>query len=115
MLTIIQRNAQGCSKCPRFLLNGDTRRGALISRVVMIKFYLGALAFAAVYEGASVPSTPAIPDNLVGHYVIRTSNIVMTMRITYNETHFALRTGISWGLWRKHIRKAGSYVSPEDA
>lgn len=61
----------------------------------MIKFYLGALAFAAAYEGASVPGTPAIPDNLVGHYVIRTSNIVMTTRITYNETHFVLRTGIS--------------------
>lgn len=58
----------------------------------MIKFYLGALAFAAAYQGASVPGTPAIPaNNLVGHYVIRTSNIVMTTRITYNETHFALR------------------------
>lgn len=58
----------------------------------MIKFYLGALAFAVAYQGASVPGTPAIhANNLVGHYVIRTSNIVMTTRITYNETHFVLR------------------------
>lgn len=95
MLTKIQRNAQGCSKCPQFLLNDDTRRGALIPRVVMIKFYLGALAFAGAYEGASVSGTPAIPDNLVGHYVIRTSNIVMTTHIPYNETHFMSSTGIS--------------------
>lgn len=63
--------------------------------MVMIKFYLAALAFAATYEGASIPGTPAIPDHLVGHYVIRTFNIVTTTRITYNETHFVLRTGIS--------------------